>query len=274
MSLLEERLANLNKYLQDCTRVVVAFSGGVDSSLLLKLSADALGRHNVLAVTTVSPLLQESELELAQSIAQMLGISHLLIEGRELESEEISANSPNRCYYCKRLKLSLLAAIAAERGYDWVLEGSNLTDTLDYRPGMRAMEECRIARSPFLACSLDKEDIRQLARQNGLPNWNNPAQACLASRIPYGVLIDQTKLDSVARAEAGLRHLGLNSVRVRHHGDIARIEINPEQFGLLADASIRNAIAEHIRACGFLYAALDLQGYRTGSLNEGLAGKS
>lgn len=253
-----------------CVSAIVAFSGGVDSSLLLKLALEQLGPERLLAVTAASPLLSPAEIKNAREIAIHIGAPHLIVSSGELEVEAIIANQPDRCYHCKHHKLRLLCAQAAKSGFHSVLEGSNLSDTVDYRPGLSALNDFKMVCSPYLACGITKQDIRLLARRKGLPNWNTPAAACLASRIPYGSRIDQGKLSGIARAEAGLRALGLDPVRVRHHGEIARIEADPRQFALMAGETTRHQISSLLKACGFLYAALDLEGYRTGSLNQSL----
>lgn len=260
----------LGSYLDGCGRVLVAFSGGVDSSLLLTLAVERLGVDNVLAVTAVSPLLSPSEIINASEIAAHIGARHLLLPGGELDVDAIVANQSDRCLHCKRHKLALLTGLAEKQGCQWVLEGSNQSDTLEFRPGLSALKDYPMVRSPFMDCGLAKEDIRRMARTRGLPNWNLAPAACLASRIPYGTCLDETRLSSIARAEAGLRALGLEPVRVRHHGEIARIEAVPGQFNLLTGEPARRQIAALLKTCGFLYAVLDLEGYRTGSLDEGL----
>jgi len=207
----------------------------------------------------------------AQTVAQSLGARRRVITTDELQVEEIAANPPNRCWHCKKNTFALLTGIAREEGYLAVLDGTNRSDCSDYRPGMAAIRSFDTVYSPLLKCDLDKQEVRRLARNLGLSNWNLPAQACLASRIPYGVPLDRESLEQVARAEAVLIELGLRNVRVRHHGQIARIEIAPEELDQVLNRQSLQVISGRIKACGFAYVALDLDGYRTGSLNEVLA---
>jgi uncharacterized protein len=268
---LQGKLGSLKAYISQLKRVVVAFSGGVDSSLVLKVALDLLGSENVLAITVVSPLMPERDQGMAQAVAQSLGARRRVITTDELQVEEIAVNPPNRCWHCKKNTFALLTGIAREEGYLAVLDGTNRSDCSDYRPGMAAIRSFDTVRSPLLECGLDKQEVRRLARGLGLSNWNLPAQACLASRIPYGVALTLESLEQVARAEAVLIEFGLRNVRVRHHGQIARIEIAPEELDKVLNRESLQAISGKIRACGFAYVALDLDGYRTGSLNEVLA---
>ncbi len=265
---LQGKLDNLKSFISRLQRVVVAFSGGVDSSLVLKAALDALGPENVLAITVVSPLMPERDQGTAQAVAQSLGARHRIITTDELQVEEIAANPPNRCWHCKKNTFALLTGIARQEGYLAVLDGTNRTDCSDYRPGMAAIRSFDTVYSPLLECGLDKQEVRRLARGLGLSNWNLPAQACLASRIPYGVPLTLESLEQVARAEAVLIELGLRNVRVRHHGQIARIEVAPEELDKVLNRESLRVIFGRIKACGFAYVTLDLDGYRTGSLNE------
>jgi uncharacterized protein len=265
---LEEKLLNLSRYITQLERVVVAFSGGVDSSLVLKVAVDCLGKQNVLAVTVRSPLIPPRDLETAVRIARELQAPHRIIETDELQDAQIVANTPQRCYYCKRHTFELLTGLAHREGYRRVLEGSNGSDTRDYRPGLAAVRSFEMVRSPLLDCGLEKSEVRQIARLLGLKNWNQPARPCLASRIPYGEPLSLKKLEMVSEAEARLADLGITNVRVRYHGQVARIEIDPDEMAGVLKPELLRQISGEVKACGFTYVALDLDGYRTGSLNE------
>jgi uncharacterized protein len=271
---LQNKLDNLKAFISRLQRVVVAFSGGVDSSLVLKAGLDVLGPENVLAITVVSPLMPERDQGTAQAMAQSLGARRRIITTDELQVEEIAANPPNRCWHCKKNTFTLLTGIARQEGYLAVLDGTNRSDCSDYRPGMAAIRSFDTVYSPLLECGLDKQEVRRLARGLGLSNWNLPAQACLASRIPYGMPLTLESLEQVARAEAVLIELGLRNVRVRHHGQIARIEVAPEELDKVLNRESLRVISGRIKACGFAYVTLDLDGYRTGSLNEVLRVKA
>ncbi|HHW15654.1 MAG TPA: ATP-dependent sacrificial sulfur transferase LarE, partial [Firmicutes bacterium] len=205
-------------------KVAVSFSNGVDSTLLLRLAVDACGPENVLALTGRSASLPGRELEGARATAQSLGVRHLAVETGELDDPSFRANPPDRCYHCKKRRLRVLRRAAAERGFGWIVEGTNRDDLGDYRPGLRASEE-EGTRSPLLEAGLGKKEIRELSRELGLAGWDRPAAACLASRLPYGMEITVERLTQVERAEEYLEGLGFSPVRVRHHGDVARLEV-------------------------------------------------
>jgi len=243
----------------------VAFSGGVDSSLLCAVARAELGDAS-LAVTVSSPLLPASELADARSVARLVGIEHLVIEEREIE-EDVAVNPPDRCYHCKKREFATIMAAARERGFAVVLDGSNADDASDYRPGARAIAELGVA-SPLRDAGLTKAEVRSLSREMGLPTWDKPAFACLASRVPYGDRIDAALLNRVEKAEDYLRGLGLRQVRVRAHGDIARIEVAPEERPRLYSESVMDEAAARIRELGFTYACMELGGYERGSLNR------
>ncbi len=269
---LKLKLDNLRSYISRLQRVVVAYSGGVDSSLVLGAALEALGTDRVLAVTVVSPLMPLRERGPAAEVARGLGARHRVVETDELQVAEIAGNSPDRCWHCKNNTFGLLTGIARQEGYLAVLDGTNRSDIGDYRPGLAATRSFDLVHSPLLECGLDKQEVRQLARQLGLPNWNLPAQACLASRIPYGEPLTLAKLQQIAEAEAALAGLGLSNFRVRHHGQVARIEVDPEEWSKILNPDTLQSISSQVKACGFAYASLDLDGYRTGSMNEVLPG--
>jgi uncharacterized protein len=243
----------------------VAFSGGVDSSFLCHAAAAALGDKAV-AITIVSPMLPKSEIEGARSVARQIGIEHILIEETEID-EEVAENPRERCYFCKKLEFGSIMEAAEKRGIAAVLDGSNLDDLGDYRPGIKALTELGIM-SPLREAGLNKEEIRELSRRFGLPTWNKPAFACLASRIPYGERIDREKLARIEKAEEALKAAGFDQFRVRSHGDIARIEVAPAERSRFFDETLLDALSRSIKGCGFLYAAFELEGYAMGSMNR------
>ncbi len=264
---LNEKTRALRQNVASLGKVLVAYSGGVDSTLLLRVCADVLGPSNVLAVTATSETLPAHEEQEARRFAAAMGVEHLIVPISELEDECFVNNTPDRCYYCKRVRYGQLLNLAGERGIKWVLDGSNREDLGDYRPGMRAARELGV-RSPLQEAGLSKDDIRQLSLAYDLPTWDKPSYACLSSRVPYGSRITAEKLAQIDAAECCLRNLGFRQVRVRHHGDVARIEVPPDQMvTLLANGAVPKVVAR-LKELGFTYVALDLQGYRTGSMNE------
>lgn len=259
-------LARLKNILQECERVVVAFSGGVDSTLVLRAAHDALG-DQVLAVTGRSPSVPSWEIEEAIDLARQIGAAHRVLETDELARPEYVRNEPDRCYHCKTELFERLESLAREENYRWVVDGTNLDDLGDHRPGMRARREHAV-RSPLVEAEMTKEDVRACSREYGLPTAEKPAFACLASRFPYGTPVTREGLMRVEAAERAVRDLGFKQFRVRHHGDVARLELEPADLARALDPDLRRAIVRGLREAGYRYVSLDLEGYRSGSLNE------
>jgi uncharacterized protein len=259
-----DKLERLKQILSDYNSVLIAFSGGVDSSFLLKIASDVLpGR--VAAVTAVSETYPAHELETAKKVAILLGAKHLVIETSELTIPEFKDNPPDRCYYCKKELFGKLMQLAETEGFATVVDGTNADDQNDFRPGMRACQELGI-RSPLQEAGLTKAEIRAYSKELDLPTWDLPSFACLSSRFPYGETITKEAVVRVGEGEDYLRSLGLKQFRLRHHGSIARVEIWMDQLDLVL--ANREEIVKQLKALGYQYIALDLEGYRTGSMNE------
>ena len=267
---LDIRRLRLYEALERLESAAVAFSAGVDSTFLLRAAHDVLGPRAV-AVTARSCFVPPEEILGSERFCRENGIEQILFDADPLGNAVVASNPPDRCYHCKKLIFSRISVIAAERGLRHVLEGSNADDTRDYRPGMRAVSELGVL-SPLKDAGLAKSDIRELSRRMGLPTWDKPSSACLASRIPYGDALTPERLSAVGSAERGLREMGFGQVRVRHHGAVARIELPPCDIPRAAERENAVRIAALMRGLGFAYAALDLEGYRTGSMNIGVPG--
>ncbi|MFP3041094.1 ATP-dependent sacrificial sulfur transferase LarE [Treponema primitia] len=264
---LDKKYRDLLAMIAEKASVAVAFSGGVDSSFLCHAAAAALG-SKAIAITVVSPMLPKSEIDCAAMVARKVEIEHILIEESEIDAE-VAENSKERCYFCKKIEFSNILDEAKKRGINTVLDGSNMDDLGDYRPGLKALEELQIF-SPLRAAGLTKQDIRDLSKRFDLPTWDKPAFACLASRIPYGERIDREKLSRVEKAEDYLREAGFRQFRVRSHGDIARIEVSPEERRRFFDENLLDSISKSLKSYGFLYVSLELEGYVMGNLNRAI----
>ena len=265
---LRSKYDRLKNGLAKMGRVLVAFSGGVDSALLLKTARDVLGR-NVLAVIATSETYPTREVRAARALARRLAVRTKVIHTEELRNPDFAANAPDRCYHCKRELFSALRGIAEQEGLAFVLDGANADDRSDFRPGSRAGRELGV-RSPLQQAGLSKTEIRTLSRALGLPTWNKPSLACLASRFPYHTRIEPEGLRRVGRAEEFLRRLGLRQLRVRDHGSVARVEVETADFAKLLAPRARARLTRYFKKLGYTYVTLDLDGYRTGSLNEPL----
>lgn len=263
---LNEKYEKLKEILEDMGSVLIAYSGGVDSTFLLKAAYDVL-KDKVVAVTARSSTYPEREFNEAVKYAKQIGAQHKVIISEELDIKEFVHNPKNRCYYCKRELFTKLKEEAVNLGINYVLDGSNADDVNDYRPGMQAAKELEV-RSPLKEALLTKNDIRTLSKKMGLPTWDKPSFACLSSRFPYGNEITRPKLGMVEKAEEFLLGLGFRQIRVRHHGDIARIEVGPSEREKFFDLSVMDKINNELKKIGFTYVTLDLSGYRTGSMNE------
>lgn len=263
---LDKKYETLCAILRDMGSVVIGFSGGVDSTFLTYAAHDVL-KDRVLAVTAVSPTLPASEKNDAVYMARQIGVSHLVVPTTEFDDISFVQNPPDRCYICKKIRFSALVELAQQKGYQWVVDGGNVDDLGDYRPGMKAIRELsQFVRSPMIEAGLHKEDIRALSRRFGLKTWDKQSAACLASRIPYGTALLPQRLQAIDDAEQAIAPYIHGSLRVRYHGDVARIEVGVDEIPAIL--LHREAIVSAVRQCGFTYVTLDLGGYEMGSLNE------
>jgi uncharacterized protein len=266
MTQTSDKMRKLREVIRGTRGLLVAFSGGLDSTLVAAVARQELGDRS-LAVTALSPTYPKQEQDAAEALARQIGIRHQCVESNELEIPGFAENPRNRCYYCKSELFTRLRKVADAHGLEYVADGSNMDDLSDHRPGREAARECGVI-SPLLDAGMDKAAIREASRALGLATAGKPSLACLASRFPYGSRITSEKLVAVDQIETALRGLGFRQIRVRHHGDIARIELEPPDIARAASEELRPRIVAIAKAAGFVYVSLDLQGYRTGSMNE------
>jgi pyridinium-3,5-biscarboxylic acid mononucleotide sulfurtransferase len=259
-----EKYNELIKYLKGLGKVVLAFSGGVDSTFLLKASKEALG-DNVKAVTILSPYIPKWEIAEAEELVKKIGVQHEIIEAPIIDS--IKFNPEDRCYLCKTAVFSMILDVARKQGYNYVIDGTNFDDIGDYRPGLKALKELEV-KSPLLECKLTKAEIRTFSKELGLNTWDKPAYACLLTRIPYGNELKVEDFVKIENAEKYMMSIGFKAVRVRCHGDLARVEVAKSDRSKLFNEELLDTIAKKIKECGFKYVTLDMQGYRVGSFNE------
>ena len=264
---LGDKLTQLKQHLSHLQKVAVAFSGGVDSTLLLKVACDTLGRDRVVALTACTQLVPRQEQLEARELAEKLGIHHVRIHEDVLQVENVASNPRDRCYHCKHEIFSLFLERCQDLGFEHLVDGTNLDDLGEDRPGLKALAELNVG-SPLAECRLGKEEVRALSRTFGLPTAERPSFACLASRIPFGVRLTAENLAQVERCEEGLRELGFGNFRVRHHGSVARIEVERPDMQRLMDSGIYSKVIKHFKAQGFHYVTLDLEGLRSGSMSE------
>jgi uncharacterized protein len=262
-----DKLTHLKDYIAGFPQVAVAFSGGVDSTLLLKVCEDTLGKDRVVACTGISPTLPQAELEFAREFTRKHGITHVLLPTDEFNNREYLANPPTRCYLCKTALFRAITAYAKTRGIQTLFDGSNDDDLSDYRPGLQACKE-NMVKSPLAAAGITKDEIRSYSRELGLADWDRPAGPCLASRIPYGQEITTEKLRQIEKAENLLKGLGFITVRVRHHGGLARIEVPENEITRLTKDDTRKKIFRYIKDLGFSWVCIDLAGFQSGNLNR------
>ncbi len=263
---MQDKLNKLKRLLKDLDSVAVAFSGGVDSTFLLRIAFDVLG-NKAMAVIGRSPSFPKKEFEQATNLAEAIGVEYEIVNTCEMDNPDFTANPPERCFFCKSNLFETVWRIAKEKNLKAVIEGSNADDTSDFRPGMKAVKKFNV-RSPLLEAGLTKVEIRSLSKELNLPTWNKPAMACLSSRIPYGETITEERLYRIEQAETALKNLGLLQVRVRDHNEVARIEVEASQIINITSDLFRDSVVKVLKQTGYKYVCLDLEGYRTGSMNE------
>jgi uncharacterized protein len=269
---MDPKFAELTGILRKTNGVLVAFSAGVDSTFLLKVAHMALG-DSAVALTASSPTAPPGELEAAKEFTQALGCRHVILDSDELSNPSFAQNPANRCFFCKDELYRICRAQADELGISTIIDGTNLDDLKDHRPGLKAADQWGI-QHPLVEAQMTKEDIRRYSRKLELPTWDKPSSPCLSSRFPYGTEINLERLNKVAACELFMKELRFREFRVRYHGDLARIEVSSREFDRFFEKAIRDAIVEKFKALGFNYVSLDLQGYRTGSMNEALRAKA
>lgn len=265
----DKKLKNLKELIANHKKVAVAFSGGVDSTFLLKICADVLGTENVIAITALSPTYNNIEKKNAVQIVQSWGIKHILIETDEMTNKEFTANPPDRCYHCKKLLFTKIIKYTKKHAIATIFDGSNFDDLNDYRPGRKALFELGIS-SPLMQAGLGKAEIRYFSKKLKLITWNRPASPCLASRIPYGNSITAQKLTQIAKAESFLKNLGFPLIRLRHHEKLARIEVPVQDLKKLMHSKTRQKVFNYLKTLGYIWICVDINGFRSGSLNEAL----
>ena len=264
-----KKLRDLVKKIEKMEKVLVAFSGGNDSTFLLKLCVDVLGRENVVAVTGKSEIHNNEDIEEAKKIAKSMNVKHYIVPIEILKYKTFSSNPPARCYFCKSKVYSKFRELADKKNIKYILDGSNKDDVLDFRPGRKAAEEKKVT-SPLLEVGLTKEELRRFSRERNITTWSKPSQACLASRIPYGKKITREKINMVTKAEQALKNLGFETVRVRFHEKLAKIEVDKNDIEKFLKNTTRKEVTDKLKKIGFSWICLDLEGYKSGSMNKEL----